>query len=98
MASNPNEPVPPSAPSGDTLFAAQPRTRKSRPGLDVLLTKAAIDFQNIVNEDGQGAIRENLEALREAASLDAIFFATFDADNTIIANVVAAAGLFAGFN
>ncbi|HEU4604165.1 MAG TPA: hypothetical protein VFS24_19475, partial [Steroidobacteraceae bacterium] len=60
MASNPNEPVPPSAPSGDTLFAARPRTRKSKPGLDVLLTKAAIDFQNIIDEEGDGPIRENL--------------------------------------
>jgi diguanylate cyclase (GGDEF)-like protein/PAS domain S-box-containing protein len=98
MASNQNEPVPPSAPSGDTLFVARPRTRKSKPGLDVLLTKAAIDFQNIIDENGQAPIRENLESLREATGLDAIFFASFDLESTIIADVIAATGLFAGFN
>lgn len=98
MASIPHEPVPPTVPSGDTLFSARSRSRKSKPGLDVLLTKAAIDFQNIAEEEGDAALRENLEALREAAGLDTILFASFDPENTFIANVVAATGLFASFN
>ena len=57
-----------------------PASRRSKAGLDVLLTKAAIDFQNLANEHADALVRLNLEALREAAGLDALLIATFDAD------------------
>ncbi|WP_331069012.1 EAL domain-containing protein [Steroidobacter sp.] len=84
-----------SAPSGDTLFSARPR-RKA--GLDVLLTKASIDFQNLASERDDPQLKHNLEALRDAAGLDAIVIATFDEARQSIEHVVAASGLFATFN
>ncbi|HEY0681642.1 MAG TPA: EAL domain-containing protein [Steroidobacter sp.] len=97
MASNPTEHATLSAPSGDTLFTARPR-RKSNAGLDVLLTKASIDFQNLTSERDDPLLKHNLEALREAAGLDAIVIATFDEAHKSIEHVVAASGLFATFN
>ena len=61
-----------SAPSGDTLFAARARGRSTKVGLDVLLTKASIDFQNLATERDDPQLKHNLEALREAAGLDAV--------------------------
>ena len=52
--------------------------RAAKAGLDVLLTKAAIDFQNLANEHADALLRQNLEALREAAGLDALLIASFD--------------------
>ncbi|HEY0941703.1 MAG TPA: EAL domain-containing protein [Steroidobacter sp.] len=96
MASNPTEhAIVVSAPSGDTLFSARPR-RKA--GLDVLLTKASIDFQNLASERDDPQLKHNLEALRDAAGLDAIVIATFDEARQSIEHVVAASGLFATFN
>jgi diguanylate cyclase (GGDEF)-like protein/PAS domain S-box-containing protein len=86
-------------PSGETLFAARsPRGRKSKAGLDVLLTKAAIDFQNLSRELDDPLIRANLEALREATGLDTLMIAAFDDTQQTIENVVAATSLFATFN
>ena len=100
MASNPTEQAATiSAPSGDTLFS--PRAtgrRKAKAGLDVLLTKAAIDFQNLAFESGDPLIKENLEALREAAGLDTVLLASFDDEHTCIQSLVAATSLFATFN
>jgi hypothetical protein len=75
VASNPTEHLV-GTPSGDTLFAA--RARRAKVGLDVLLTKAAIDFQNLGAERDDPLLRHNLEALREAGGLDAVLIATFD--------------------
>jgi diguanylate cyclase (GGDEF)-like protein/PAS domain S-box-containing protein len=86
-----------SAPSGDTLFTARPR-RNTKVGLDVLLTKAAVDFQNLSSERDDPLLKQNLEALRESAGLDAIVIATFDDAHKSIEHVVAASGLFATFN
>ena len=64
MASNPTEHGPLiSAPSGDTLFTARPR-RNTKVGLDVLLTKASIDFQNLTSERDDPLLKQNLESLR----------------------------------
>ncbi len=43
-------------------------------------------------------LKQNLEALREAAGLDAVVIATFDDAHKSIEHVVAASGLFATFN
>jgi diguanylate cyclase (GGDEF)-like protein/PAS domain S-box-containing protein len=85
--------------SADALFPAHDgHPRRSKAGLDVLLTKAAIDFQNLSNEHADALVRLNLEALREAAGLDALLIASFDAAHTMIEHVVGVTGLFASFN
>jgi diguanylate cyclase (GGDEF)-like protein/PAS domain S-box-containing protein len=66
-------------------------------GFEVLVTKAAVEFQTLTNEHDV-AIRHNLEMLREAAGLDAVFIALFDADRTQIERVIGATALFAPFN
>jgi diguanylate cyclase (GGDEF)-like protein/PAS domain S-box-containing protein len=83
----------------DALFPSHTgQARRSKAGLDVLLTKAAIDFQNLSNEHADALLRLNLEALREAAGLDALLIATFDAAHTAIEHVIGVTGLFATFN
>ena len=87
------------AASGEAAFS--PRivpARKAKAGLDVLLTKAAIDLQNLSEEHGDPLLQHNLEALREAAGLDSIFIASFDESCTSIESVVSATTLFATFD
>src|SRR5262249_9616173 len=85
--------------SAEALFPAHDaHPRRSKAGLDVLLTKAAIDFQNLSNEHADALVRLNLEALREAAGLDALLIASFDATHAAIEHVVGVTGLFATFN
>jgi diguanylate cyclase (GGDEF)-like protein/PAS domain S-box-containing protein len=85
--------------SAEALFPSHAgQARRTKAGLDVLLTKAAIDFQNLSNEHADALVRLNLEALREAAGLDALLIASFDASHTVIEHVVGVTGLFATFN
>jgi diguanylate cyclase (GGDEF)-like protein/PAS domain S-box-containing protein len=100
-----SQPSPPSRPgaiaslrSAEALFPAHAGQRRSKAGLDVLLTKAAIDFQNLASEHADALVRLNLEALREAAGLDALLIASFDAAHSTIEHVVGVTGLFATFN
>jgi diguanylate cyclase (GGDEF)-like protein/PAS domain S-box-containing protein len=83
-----------------SLFASKTNTpeRRAKIGLDVLLTKAAVDFQNLNEQTADRVLRENLEALREAAALDAIFIARFCAERRSIESVVASASMFSAFN
>src|SRR5690606_27514599 len=84
---------------GEALFGSRAASRrKARAGLDVLLTKAAIDFQNLSHELDDASLRQNLEALREAAGLDAILIAIFDEAKTSIESVAGASALFCTFN
>ncbi len=97
--SPPGKPAMSSLRSAEALFPSQSgQARRSKAGLDVLLTKAAIDFQNLSSEHADALVRLNLEALREAAGLDALLIASFDASRTAIEHVVGVAGLFATFN
>ncbi|HKU15913.1 MAG TPA: EAL domain-containing protein [Steroidobacteraceae bacterium] len=100
MSSQPGKPAAAgSLRSAEALFPAHDsHPRRSKAGLDVLLTKAAIDFQNLSNEHADALVRLNLEALREAAGLDALLIASFDAAHTVIEHVVGVTGLFATFN
>jgi diguanylate cyclase (GGDEF)-like protein/PAS domain S-box-containing protein len=101
MASYPTEPMDVAPPaSGSNLFGTRtaPAARKSNVGLDVLLTKAAVDFQNLPADGADIVLRQNLEALREAAGLDSIFIARFDDEHRSIASVIAASSLFSAFN
>jgi diguanylate cyclase (GGDEF)-like protein/PAS domain S-box-containing protein len=85
--------------SADALFPTHTgQARRSKAGLDVLLTKAAIDFQNLAQEHADALLRLNLEGLREAAGLDALLLASFDDAHTVIQHIVGATGLFATFN
>jgi len=101
MASDPTPSVelePPGSPA--ELFSARTavRPRRSKVGLEVLLTKAAVDFQSFPADNADLTIRQNLEALREAAGLDTFFIARFDSRLQNIERVVGAASLFATFN
>jgi diguanylate cyclase (GGDEF)-like protein/PAS domain S-box-containing protein len=104
VLSNPTEPAEPAnAPAGSGLFESPAAVsgRKSRVGLDVLLTKAAVDFQNVHGAgDGRAdaMVRQNLESLREAIGIDAVFIAHFDNERQSIASILSAASLFTSFN
>jgi diguanylate cyclase (GGDEF)-like protein/PAS domain S-box-containing protein len=99
VSSQPIKPAIDSLPSAEALFPSHTgQTRRSKAGLDVLLTKAAIDFQNLSNEHADALVRLNLEALREAAGLDALLIASFDAAHSTIEHVLGVTGLFATFN
>jgi diguanylate cyclase (GGDEF)-like protein/PAS domain S-box-containing protein len=99
VSSQPNKPPMASLHSAEALFPSHTgQARRTKAGLDVLLTKAAIDFQNLSNEHADALLRLNLEALREAAGLDALLIATFDAGHTAIEHVIGVTGLFATFN
>jgi diguanylate cyclase (GGDEF)-like protein/PAS domain S-box-containing protein len=67
-------------------------------GLDVLVTKVAVDFVALTSESGDSCVQRNLEALRESAGLDAICIALLDADKAKIERVAAATGLLAPFD
>ena len=47
-------------------------------GLDVLVTKVAVDFQSLSSEAGDASVKRNLDALRDAAGVDAICCLTLD--------------------
>lgn len=85
--------------SADALFPSHAgNARRLKAGLDVLLTKVAIDFQNLITEQADAPLKQNLEALREAAGLDALLIASFDDAHGVIERIVGATGLFAPFN
>jgi diguanylate cyclase (GGDEF)-like protein/PAS domain S-box-containing protein len=66
-------------------------------GLDVLVTKVALDFLSLTSEAGDSCIKRNLDALREASQVDAICIALFDAERRTIERVASATGLLAPF-
>jgi diguanylate cyclase (GGDEF)-like protein/PAS domain S-box-containing protein len=67
-------------------------------GLDVLVTKVAVDFVGLTSEAGDNCVKRNLEALREATGVDAICIALLDGERRIIERVAAATGLVAPFD
>jgi diguanylate cyclase (GGDEF)-like protein/PAS domain S-box-containing protein len=67
-------------------------------GLDVLVTKVAVDFLALSSDGGDGCVNRNLDALREATGVDAICIALLDADRTAIERVACASGLLAPFD
>jgi diguanylate cyclase (GGDEF)-like protein/PAS domain S-box-containing protein len=100
MASNPTDTMDtvPRPAGADSFGARTTPEKKSKVGLDVLLTKAAVDFQNLNELTADRVTRENLENLREAAALDAIFIARFCSERHSIESVVSAVSLFSAFN
>src|SRR5262245_6123620 len=97
MAVDRTEPHVAKAPVTEAPSASRAQSRASNVGLDVLTTKAAVEFQTVASENDP-SIRQNLEALREAAGLDAVFIALFDTQRTSIERVLAVGQLFAPFN
>jgi diguanylate cyclase (GGDEF)-like protein/PAS domain S-box-containing protein len=81
--------------STQAIFGNGPRNTV---GLDVLATKVALDFQALTSDGGDGCVKRNLDALREATSLDAICIALFDADKRVIERVASATGLLSPFD
>lgn len=67
-------------------------------GLDVLLTKAAVEFQTLQGPTAELDIKRDCEALREALNIDAMFIAHFDAAHERIEHVIGVAGPNTGFN
>ncbi len=103
MASIP--PIPPTEPHTDSpdfdLLSTQRvfgTANRAIVGLDVLLTKVSVDFQNLPRENTDACVTRNLEALREASGLDAMFIALYDARREVIETVTGATSLFAAFN
>jgi len=72
--------------------------QRRHPGLDVLLTKSAVEFQTLHGEGAEAAIKRNCETLREALGVDALFIAHFDEAHECIDHVIGVAGLFTAFN
>lgn len=70
------------------------RAERTAPGLDVACTKIAVDLQNMVRETADAAIRQSLNALRDAAEVDAAFAAIFDATGQTIETITVAKGAF----
>jgi diguanylate cyclase (GGDEF)-like protein/PAS domain S-box-containing protein len=66
--------------------------------VDALATKVAVDFQSLTTEGGDGCIKRNLEALREAAGVDAICVALFDPSRQTVERVASATSLLAPFD
>ncbi len=85
---------------GTDFLATQRVFGAGRPGvgLDVLATKVAVDFQSLTSEGGDNCIKRNLDALREAAGLDAICIALFDAERTIIERIASSTAMFTPFD
>lgn len=71
---------------------------RSTVGLDVLVTKVSVDFQALTSEGGDGCVKRNLEALRDATSVDALCIALYDAERRTVERVASATGLFAPFD
>lgn len=67
-------------------------------GLDVLVTKVAVDFQALEAQTSDHCINRNLNALREATGVDAVCIALFDAQHTVIERVASATSLLAPFD
>ena len=67
-------------------------------GLDVLVTKVAVDFVGLTSEAGDNCVKRNLDALREATGVDAICIALLDGERKVIERVAAATGLVAPFD
>jgi diguanylate cyclase (GGDEF)-like protein/PAS domain S-box-containing protein len=67
-------------------------------GLDVLVTKVAVDFVGLTSEAGDNCVKRNLEALRESTGVDAICIALLDAERATIERVASATGLLAPFD
>ena len=99
MATSPTDAPPDELATTDLLATQNALAQPLHPalGLDVLLTKVAVDFQKLPRRADE-IVRRNLEALREATGLDAVLIALFDRYRETIDQVYGASSLFTAFN
>ena len=83
--------------TGQTTRFSTGKGVRTRPGLDTVYTKAAIDLQT-AGEDGAATITASLEAVREACGVDALFIAVLDSERQAIQQVYSARSLFSTCN
>jgi diguanylate cyclase (GGDEF)-like protein/PAS domain S-box-containing protein len=74
------------------------RGQRATPGLDVICTKIAVDFQNMTAATAAACIATNLELLREATRSDTAFHATFDEQISDFTDFQVARGMLATGN
>jgi diguanylate cyclase (GGDEF)-like protein/PAS domain S-box-containing protein len=87
--------------AGSAVWSLQSSARakpRRDAGLDVLLTKAAVDFQTLQGVGVESTIKRDCEALRDALGVDALLIAHFDQARERIEHIVGVAGMFTAFN
>ena len=64
----------------DTAIARPARRamRNREPGLDLICTKVAVDFQSILHSNAEERINAGLQSLTDACGADAVFVALLD--------------------
>ncbi len=85
---------------GSTLTGLQQLLGSTRTagGLDIALTKIAVDFQNLDGADAPALINESVEAVRAGTCCDAVCVALFDPQAQRIQRVFAARDTFTAIN
>jgi diguanylate cyclase (GGDEF)-like protein/PAS domain S-box-containing protein len=76
---------------------AQTRGRDG-PGLDLLSTKLAVDFQSVTRASVAERLQTGVQALTDASGADAVFVALFDATASTIEEVYAGRSTFSACN
>ncbi len=85
---------------GSTLTGLQQLLGSARTagGLDIALTKIAVDFQNLDGVDATTLIAESVEAIRSGTGCDAVCVALLDPQGQRLQRVIAARDTFAAIN
>ncbi len=85
---------------GSTLTGLQRLLGSSRTagGLDIALTKIAVDFQNLDDADAARLIAEGVDTVRAGTGCDAVCVALLDAQGQRVQRVFAARDTFTGVN
>jgi diguanylate cyclase (GGDEF)-like protein/PAS domain S-box-containing protein len=89
--------------AGDERAADRPRRRSGTatargPGLDLICTKVAVDFQSIVAANAQERITAGLQSLTDACGADAVFVAILDEEGGVFEKVYAGRSTFSACN
>jgi diguanylate cyclase (GGDEF)-like protein/PAS domain S-box-containing protein len=87
--------------AGLTSETASPRPARSNrgePGLDLICTKVAVDFQSIAADRATEQITAGLQSLTEACGADAVFVALLDRDGRLFDRVYAGRSTFSACN
>jgi diguanylate cyclase (GGDEF)-like protein/PAS domain S-box-containing protein len=76
----------------------RPAARPAAPGLDLIATKVAVDFQSITGQTVAERLTAGLQAFTEACGADCAFVALFDADGSRVETVYAGRATFSACN
>ncbi len=68
------------------------------PGLDLICTKVAVDFQNLTLDLAAATIQEGLQAVADACAADAVFVALIDTQRQCFSTVYSGRSMFAACN